>query len=162
MDLKELKDILQILDERDITEFELVEQGVQLRFRRTAAAPAPTVPLVASVMPAVLPAPVAPTAAAVAEAATAAAAVAAAAAAEAGLHVIKSPIVGTFYRAPDPNSPVFCEVGDRVKNGQVVCIIEAMKLMNEIESEVAGEIVKIHAENGKPVQYGDPLFSIRT
>ena len=77
------------------------------------------------------------------------------------LLVVKSPIVGTFYRTPDPNSPPFVSVGDRVKPGQVLCIIEAMKLMNEIEAEVAGEILKIHHETGQPVQYGDPLFSIR-
>ncbi|HEX9187093.1 MAG TPA: acetyl-CoA carboxylase biotin carboxyl carrier protein, partial [Vicinamibacteria bacterium] len=75
--------------------------------------------------------------------------------------VVKSPIVGTFYRSPDPNSPAFVSVGDRVKVGQVLCIIEAMKLMNEIEAEVAGEIVKVHPENGQPVQYGDPLFTVR-
>jgi acetyl-CoA carboxylase biotin carboxyl carrier protein len=157
LDLKELKDILQILDERDVAEFELEEQGVKLRIRRAAGLPAPAVPMVAPVVSAVVPMPPVALATAASEPA-----VAPAAAEEAGLHVIKSPIVGTFYRSPDPNSPVFVEVGDRVKNGQVVCIIEAMKLMNEIESEVAGEIVKIHAENGKPVQYGDPLFSIRT
>ena len=75
--------------------------------------------------------------------------------------LVKSPIVGTFYRAADPNSPPFVSVGDRVKVGQVLCIIEAMKLMNEIEAEVAGEVVKIHPENGQPVQYGDPLFTVR-
>jgi len=78
-----------------------------------------------------------------------------------GDSAVPSPIVGTFYRAPDPNSPPFVNVGDRVRVGQVLCIIEAMKLMNEIEAEVAGEIVKIHPENGQPVQYGDPLFTIR-
>jgi acetyl-CoA carboxylase biotin carboxyl carrier protein len=78
-----------------------------------------------------------------------------------GLAVVKSPIVGTFYRSPDPNSPVFVNVGDTVKVGQVLCIIEAMKLMNEIEAELAGEIVRIHPENGQPIQYGEPLFSIR-
>jgi acetyl-CoA carboxylase biotin carboxyl carrier protein len=78
-----------------------------------------------------------------------------------GLTVVKSPIVGTFYRAPDPSSPPFVNVGDQVKVGQVLCIIEAMKLMNEIEAEVAGEVVKVHHENGQPVQYGEPLFSIR-
>ena len=77
------------------------------------------------------------------------------------LLIVKSPIVGTFYRTPDPNSPPFVSVGDRVKPGQVLCIIEAMKLMNEIEAEASGEIVKIHHETGQPVQYGDPLFSIR-
>ena len=80
---------------------------------------------------------------------------------EAGLHVLSSPIVGTFYRAPDPNSAPYVSVGDRVRVGQVLCIIEAMKLMNEIEAEVAGVIVKIQQENGQPVQYGAPLFSIR-
>ena len=78
-----------------------------------------------------------------------------------GAAEVASPIVGTFYRAPDPNSPPFVNVGDHVQVGQVLCIIEAMKLMNEIEAEVAGEIVKIHPENGQPVQYGDALFSIR-
>jgi acetyl-CoA carboxylase biotin carboxyl carrier protein len=75
--------------------------------------------------------------------------------------LVKSPIVGTFFRAADPNSPPFVNVGDTVKVGQVLCIIEAMKLMNEIEAEVAGEISRVHPENGQPVQYGEPLFSIR-
>jgi len=74
---------------------------------------------------------------------------------------VKSPIVGTFYRAADPNSPPFVNVGDTVSLGQKLCIIEAMKLMNEIESEVAGEVVKVHPENAQPIQYGEPLFSIR-
>jgi acetyl-CoA carboxylase biotin carboxyl carrier protein len=95
--------------------------------------------------------------------ATAAVAVAPAAvpAAEEGLVVVKSPIVGTFYRSPDPGSPPFVSVGDKVRVGQVLCIIEAMKLMNEIEAEAAGEIVKVHHESGQPVQYGEPLFDIR-
>jgi acetyl-CoA carboxylase biotin carboxyl carrier protein len=78
------------------------------------------------------------------------------------LAVVKSPIVGTFYRSAEPGSPPFVDVGSTVKKGQVLCIIEAMKLMNEIEAEVAGEVVHIHPENGQPVQYGDPLFAIRT
>ena len=86
---------------------------------------------------------------------------AASAAEDEGLILVKSPIVGTFYRAPAPTAPAFVDVGDRVKVGQVLCIVEAMKLLNEIESEAAGEIVKIHPENGQPVQYGDPLFSLR-
>jgi acetyl-CoA carboxylase biotin carboxyl carrier protein len=85
-----------------------------------------------------------------------------AAKAEHGLVEVKSPIVGTFYRSPDPSAPSFVSVGDVVKVGQVLCIIEAMKLMNEIEAEVAGEIVEIHAENGQPVQYGEALFSLRS
>src|SRR5262245_1674650 len=80
---------------------------------------------------------------------------------DADLSVVKSPIVGTFYRGPDPASQPFVNVGDRVRVGQVLCIIEAMKLMNEIEAEVAGEVVAIHRENGQPVQYGEPLFGIR-
>jgi acetyl-CoA carboxylase biotin carboxyl carrier protein len=78
-----------------------------------------------------------------------------------GHHVVKSPIVGTFYRSPDPNAAAFVSVGDTVRQGQVLCIIEAMKLMNEIESDVAGEIVKIFPETGQPVQYGEPLFTIK-
>lgn len=77
-------------------------------------------------------------------------------------HILTSPIVGTFYKAPDPNSPPFVKVGDVVRKGQVLCIVEAMKLMNEIESDVAGEVLKIHHENGEPVQFGEPLFTIRT
>jgi acetyl-CoA carboxylase biotin carboxyl carrier protein len=78
------------------------------------------------------------------------------------LAVVKSPIVGTFYTAPEPGAPAFVEVGHRVKKDQVLCIIEAMKLMNEITSEYEGEIVSIYVENGKPVQYGERLFAIRT
>jgi acetyl-CoA carboxylase biotin carboxyl carrier protein len=77
------------------------------------------------------------------------------------VHVIKSPIVGTFYASPSPNADAFVAVGAKVESGQVLCIIEAMKLMNEIESDVAGEVVQIFVENGKPVEYGEPLFGIR-
>jgi acetyl-CoA carboxylase biotin carboxyl carrier protein len=151
VDIADLKEILRILEEQDITEFELEQDGVKLRVCRASAVGA----MIAAPLPPVAPAP-----------ATAVLAPSLAPAAEpaeipvAGT-VIKSPIVGTFYRAPDPNSPAFASVGDRVKLGQVLCIIEAMKLMNEIEAEVAGEIVKIHVENGQPVQYGDPLFTVR-
>ncbi|HYU32493.1 MAG TPA: acetyl-CoA carboxylase biotin carboxyl carrier protein [Thermoanaerobaculia bacterium] len=79
----------------------------------------------------------------------------------AGSHVINSPIVGTFYRAPSPGSPSFVEVGSRVKKGQVLCIIEAMKLMNEIESDVDGEILEIYPQNAQPVEFGEPLFAVR-
>ena len=160
MNLKELKEILQLLDEKEITEFELEEEGMKLRVRKAspvAAAPAaqaPPAPLAAAPAPAAAVVPAAP-------------AVAPAAAAppvpepDAGLVVVKSPIVGTFYRTPDPNSPPFVSVGDKIRPGQVMCIIEAMKLMNEIESELSGEVVTIHHESGQPVQFGDPLFSIR-
>jgi len=164
LDLRELKEILQILEEKEITEFELEEEGMKLRIRKAAAslnhsaAPAPSVPLVHTVLPSALnvavpatvapaPAPAAPTPVPAAE--------------DTGLVAVKSPIVGTFYRAPDPGSPPFVNVGDHVRVGQVLCIIEAMKLMNEIEAEVAGEVVKVYHENGQPVQYGEPLFDIR-
>ena len=164
MNLLDLKEILQILEERDITEFEMEQGGVKLRVcrgagRSPALAQAPVVvtqiPAGASVSAALanaLPGQPPP--------AEAPAAPAPEPAAEGTL--VRSPIVGTFYRAADPNSPAFVSVGDTVKVGQVLCIIEAMKLMNEIESELAGEVIKVYPDNGQPVQYGDPLFTIRT
>ena len=95
------------------------------------------------------------------QAATAAASSAAAAKAADQDHIVKSPIVGTFYASPSPDSEPFVKVGDRVKKGQVVCIVEAMKLMNEIEADVSGEIVRVMAEGGQPVEYGQGLFAIR-
>ena len=80
---------------------------------------------------------------------------------EAGLHIVKSPIVGTFYESPSPGSPAFVKIGDQVEVGQVLCIVEAMKLMNEIESDAAGEIVKRLVQNGQPVEYGQQLFAVR-
>ena len=80
---------------------------------------------------------------------------------DAGLHIVKSPIVGTFYESPSPGSPPFVKPGDLVESGQVLCIVEAMKLMNEIESDVAGEIVKRFVQTGQPIEYGQPLFSVR-
>jgi acetyl-CoA carboxylase biotin carboxyl carrier protein len=161
MDLKELKEILQILEEKEITEFELEEEGMKLRIRKGpassnhAAAPlAFPAPMAAPPLPAAAAAPSAP-------APNAPAAPPAAPEEEAGLTIVKSPIVGTFYRTPDPNAAPFVSVGDRIRVGQVLCIIEAMKLMNEIEAEVAGEVVRIHHESGQPVQYGEPLFTIR-
>ena len=156
MDLSDLKEILRILEEQDFTEFELEQDGVKLRVCRgsaqapgagsAAALPQTTSVTAATPTPLALPPPaLAPPAAE----------------AEADGSVVRSPIVGTFYRSADPNSPVFVSVGDSVKLGQVLCIIEAMKLMNEIESELAGEVTRIHPENGQPVQYGDPLFTIR-
>jgi acetyl-CoA carboxylase biotin carboxyl carrier protein len=162
LDLKVLNDILDILDKRDVAELEIEEGGTRVRIRRAEAAPpAVVLPQAASgvVHAAQVATPASPSLAP--GAASAATSGAAEAAQEAGLHVLSSPIVGTFYRAPDPNSPVYVNEGDRVRVGQVLCIIEAMKLMNEIEAEVAGTIVKIHQENGQPVQYGASLFSIR-
>ena len=155
MDISDLKEILRILEAQDITEFELEQDGVKLRVCRSSAAPAPG-RAVATLVPAA-----AAPATALASAPPVAEAIAAPAEPAENGTLVKSPIVGTFYRAADPNSPPFVSVGDRVKVGQVLCIIEAMKLMNEIEAEMAGEVVKVHPENGQPVQYGDPLFTVR-
>jgi acetyl-CoA carboxylase biotin carboxyl carrier protein len=166
LDLKELKEILQILEEKEITEFELEEEGMKLRIRKAsptashAAGPAVLAPFISTV----LPGPGTPAPAAAATPVAQAGEPTPAAPAEpdgSDLTIVKSPIVGTFYRSPDPNSPPFVDVGDRVRIGQVLCIIEAMKLMNEIEAEVAGQVVKVHRETGQPVQYGDALFTVR-
>jgi acetyl-CoA carboxylase biotin carboxyl carrier protein len=162
LNLAELKEILQILEEQSITEFELEQDGVKLRICRGAPAgnglpAAPPHGALHVAAPVVVPADPAGSAPApkltVADSAPARA--------ETSEVVVKSPIVGTFYRAPDAGAPAFVSVGDTVKVGQVLCIIEAMKLMNEIEAEVAGEILMVHPENGQPVQYGDALFTIR-
>jgi acetyl-CoA carboxylase biotin carboxyl carrier protein len=159
LDLKELKEILQILEEKEITEFELEEEGIKLRIRKATSANHASGAMLTPVVTAGPPATAAPGPVAPAPDPTPAAGPAPAAP-EANL-VVKSPIVGTFYRTPDPNSPPFVSVGDRVRVGQVLCIIEAMKLMNEIEAETAGVILKIHHESGQPVQYGDPLFTLQ-
>jgi acetyl-CoA carboxylase biotin carboxyl carrier protein len=157
VNLKELKEILQVLEEQAITEFELEQDGMKLRVCRGGAAKAgPVVVAAAAPQPAA-----APAASEAPAPAAAASAEPPAAPADSGLTIVKSPIVGTFYRSPDPNSPPFVSVGDTIKVGQVLCIVEAMKLMNEIEAELAGEIVKVHHDNGQPVQYGEPLFTVR-
>jgi acetyl-CoA carboxylase biotin carboxyl carrier protein len=153
LDVKEIKEILRILEEQDVTEFELEQDGTKLRICRGQRG-APAGHLVAPtsfVAPAAPPSP-APAAPAASEPVEGV---------EGKDAVVNSPIVGTFYRSADPNAVPFVNVGDRVRLGQVLCIIEAMKLMNEIEAEVAGEVIKVHPENGQPVQYGDPLFTIR-
>jgi acetyl-CoA carboxylase biotin carboxyl carrier protein len=164
LDLKELKEILQILEEKEITDFELEEEGMKLRIRKGPAPSAnhASAPVGGPLVPTVLPSLGGPVGmASPASPSPVGAAAAPAAETEAGVTVVKSPIVGTFYRTPDPSAPPFVDVGDHIRVGQVLCIIEAMKLMNEIEAEVAGEVVKVHRESGQPVQYGEPLFSIR-
>ena len=152
MDFEEIKQILALVKEHELAEFELAHQDFKIRIRKDTAAPT----VVAAPMPVMA---VAPAAAPVA----AASAAPAPPEVEEGdeLAVVKSPIVGTYYHAPEPGAPPFASVGDVVRKGQVLCIIEAMKLMNEIESEYDGEIVKAYVENGKPVQFGERLFAIR-
>ena len=163
MNQKELKELIEFLIEKDIAEFELERGDVKVRIKRAGeqtvvhahseprffavpAAPgaAPEVGAVPVTVPAAAPAakPAEP-------------------APEEGLHKVKSPIVGTFYEAPSPGAPPFVKVGDNVEPGQVLCIVEAMKLLNEIESDMAGEIVKKLATNGQPIEYGQELFVIR-
>jgi len=156
-EIKELKDLIELLKDNGIGEFELErgESKVHIKFGQgvqpIAAMPidigrhAPiAIPHVAAAAP--VPAP---------------AAAEAPAEAEESLHIVKSPIVGTFYESSSPGAAAFVKVGDEVESGQVLCIVEAMKLMNEIESDAAGEVVKRMVTNGQPVEYGQPLFALR-
>jgi len=163
MNQKELKELIEFLIEKDISEFELERGDVKVRIKRGADAQQIPVITPMAAVPAMPPmtaaAPVPPVSATPAPAAPEIPATPAEA--EEELHLVKSPIVGTFYESPAPGAPPFIKPGDNVQAGQVLCIIEAMKLMNEIESDMTGEIVKVLAANGKPVEYGQPLFSIR-
>ena len=150
MDLRKLKKLIDLVEESGIAEIEVTEGEEKVRITRTTAAEAPVY-----AAPAPAAAPVAAPAAA-----PAAAAPAAAPAARDLSNAQKSPMVGTFYRAPGPNAAAFVEVGQQVKAGDTLCIIEAMKLMNEIEAEKSGVVKEILVENGTPVEYGEPLFII--
>lgn len=158
MDLEAIKQILEIVREHDLAEFEVEHDGLRLKIRREGGVAHPSALLHQS------PAPPQATAAASGPQTPAAPGPAGGALdadAEVELAVMKSPIVGTFYRSAEPGAPSFVDVGATVKKGQVLCIIEAMKLMNEIESEYDGEVVNIYVENGHAVQYGERLFAIR-
>lgn len=145
----EIKELIQLVIESGIAELELERGGDRVRIRRTVepppAAPAAAAPLIEIPQPASAAAPAAP-----------------APPPASNEHIQKSPIVGTFYESPKPGDPAFVKVGDTVEVGQILCIIESMKLMNEIESEVAGTVVARLVENGRPVEYGEALFAIRT
>jgi acetyl-CoA carboxylase biotin carboxyl carrier protein len=153
-----LKDILELIDkvaDRGIGAVEVEQAGTRLRIEGKSVPPAvlPALPLVPGALP---PMPLgAPQAAAPA---TAAQAPAAEPDSEAGLHIITSPIVGTFYRSPNPESEAYASVGDHIAKGKVLCIVEAMKLMNEIEAERPGRLVEVLIQNGSPVEYGEALF----
>jgi acetyl-CoA carboxylase biotin carboxyl carrier protein len=152
MDFEEIKQILALVKEHELAEFELAHQDFKIRIRKdtavqtVVAAPLPIAAIAQAAAPTAAPPP-APVAPAVEEGDE--------------LAVVKSPIVGTYYQASEPGAPAYASVGDVVRKGQVLCIIEAMKLMNEIESEYDGEIVKAYVENGKPVQFGERLFAIK-
>ncbi|HKO98538.1 MAG TPA: acetyl-CoA carboxylase biotin carboxyl carrier protein [Pyrinomonadaceae bacterium] len=163
VNIEELRELIQLIREHEFTEFELEREGFRVRFRRgadvqeTAAAhSSPSVSrtqtITSSVEPAVASSsvPSHPGAKAQTEASE-----------DQDLHIIPSPIVGTFYRSPSPNADSFVKIGSVVEPDSVVCIIEAMKLMNEIQAETSGEVAKIYVENGQPVEYGQPLFGIK-
>jgi acetyl-CoA carboxylase biotin carboxyl carrier protein len=155
MTLDEIKQLIDFIRERDLSEFELERADFKLRIKSGA-----TVQAVAT--PVVMAAPAAPIVA-VPSAPVVNPSAPSAAATEVGedLAIVTSPIVGTFYRSAEPGAKPFIEVGDSVRKGQVLCIIEAMKLMNEIDSEHEGEVVSIYVQNGQAVQYGERLFAIR-
>lgn len=157
--LEELRELVEFLKANEIAEFDMEQADLKVRIKfagEPAAAPAGGLDMAQlSRLMASAPAAAAPLAAAAPAAASAPAE-----AAEV-LHEVKSPIVGTFYESPSPGAAAFVKIGDQVEVGQVLCIVEAMKLMNEIEADVAGEVVKRIAASGQPVEYGQPLFAIR-
>lgn len=160
VNMEELRELITLLRDNGLAELELENEGFRVRLRResqashshfadasqTAPAPAPA--------PALALAPSGPTHPGT-QASTAASQ-------DQDLHIISSPIVGTFYRSPSPNADAFVKIGSSVEQDTVVCIIEAMKLMNEIQAETTGEVVKIYVENGQPVEFGQPLFGIKS
>jgi acetyl-CoA carboxylase biotin carboxyl carrier protein len=159
LEFDDIERILELMRQHDLSEFELEREGLKLRVRKTSSGYAPlAAPMQMPSQHAVAlqgPPPV------VSELQSPSASVPLEEP-EMDLAVVKSPIVGTFYRSPEPGAASFVEVGDRVKKDQVLCIIEAMKLMNEITSEYDGELTSAYVENGQPVQYGERLFAIRT
>ncbi len=163
MNQQEIKELVEFLIEKDVTEFELERGDVKIRMKRAGLAGA-AAPLSVTYAPMPAPPPTLAFAAGAPAPAPPPPAAAPAVAAEAdtaGQHIVRSPIVGTFYEAPTPGAPPFVKPGDNVQTGQVLCIIEAMKLMNEIEAEASGTIVRRYVENAQPVEYGQPLFAIR-
>jgi acetyl-CoA carboxylase biotin carboxyl carrier protein len=163
VDLAEVERLLSCMEKHHLEQFEYERDGVRILLKKASAParertrPAPVAEVSVMAEPALAPSPSSKSAASPVPAT----ATAAEAAKAEDLHVIKSPIVGTFYAAAGPEAEPFVSLGDSVGKGEVLCIIEAMKLMNEIESDVAGEVAKIFAKNGSPVEYGEPLFGIR-
>ena len=160
MNLKEILELIDKVADRDIGAVEIEQAGLRLRIEGKSAPPpqvihaAPAAPMMPGAMPPMtMPAPQ--------PAGGAEAAPPPETDSEAGLHIITSPIVGTFYRAPNPESEPYASVGDHIAKGKVLCIVEAMKLMNEIESDVDGTIVRIYPQNGQPIEYGEKLFAVR-
>jgi acetyl-CoA carboxylase biotin carboxyl carrier protein len=145
---KELESLFALMSKHDVAELEIERNGVSVAIRRGRVAAAPPPSFVGSPMASTPSAPAAPAAAP------------AAPASEEGVVYVTSPLVGTFYRSPNPDSPPFADVGTKIRPGQRLCIVEAMKLMNEIEAEIEGTILEVLVENGKPVEYGQKLFKV--
>jgi acetyl-CoA carboxylase biotin carboxyl carrier protein len=162
VNMEELRELIALLRDNGLAELELENEGFRIRLRRESAGGSS---YVAEPPPASAPAPAPPAPAAVSAAGGPAhpgTQATTAASQDQDLHIIPSPIVGTFYRSPSPNAEAFVKIGSNVEQDTVVCIIEAMKLMNEIQAEATGEVVKIYVENGQPVEYGQPLFGIKS
>jgi acetyl-CoA carboxylase biotin carboxyl carrier protein len=160
MEFDEINRILEMVREHELSEFELEREGFKIKIKKgtlvNTSAPF-AVPMVQQAAPAAPPAPMA----APPEPLAAVPSLAPPQSDEVDFAIVKSPIVGTFFRSAEPGAAAFVDVGATVKKGEVLCIIEAMKLMNEIDSEYDGEIVKVYVENGQPVQYGERLFAIK-
>ena len=152
MDIRKVKKLIELLEESDVAEIEIHEGEESVRISRNSSVP------MTMAMPAAMPQ--APVAAPAAPAAQAAPAAAEASEPEITGHAVRSPMVGTFYRSPSPGSKSFVEVGQQVAAGDTLCIIEAMKILNQIESDKAGTVKQILVENGEPVEYNEPLFII--
>ena len=158
-DIQDLKLLIEFLKENQVAEFELDREGMRVRLKFSTSEPQRgELPDLAALLSSTRAATATP---AIGTSSAPAAAPNVSADPDAGLHMVKSPIVGTFYGSPSPGASPFVAPGDRVEKGQVICIVEAMKLMNEIESDAAGEIVKCLVSNGQPIEFGQPLFSVR-
>jgi acetyl-CoA carboxylase biotin carboxyl carrier protein len=161
MNQKEIKELIEFLIEKDIAEFELERGDVKVRIKRATPEPQQSVERIISV-PAPVPTVQVPVAQVpVPQSVQTSNAAPAVPEKKEDLHSVKSPMVGTYYESPSPGSPPFVKPGDTVEVGQVLCIVEAMKLMNEIESDVAGEVVQCLVKNGQPIEYGQDLFAVR-
>lgn len=149
MDLKAIKQVIDLMKRSELSEFELEEEGFKLRLsRKNGEAATQIIQAAPAAAPVAAPTPVAETESA-------------APAEEAGIRLVKSPMVGTFYRSPSPDSPSFVDVGAKISEDSVVCIIEAMKVMNEIQAEIKGTITEILVENGDSIEFGQPLFKVK-
>ncbi len=155
-EIEQIEQLFQFMTEHNLEEFEYSRGDLRIRLRKPSAGVVVSAPRMAATPEIIVPGSVGAPAA---ESGSAAAAVEARSTED--LHLVKSPIVGTFYESPSPGTEAFVKVGSSVEAGKILCIVEAMKLMNEIESDVTGEVIRIFVENGQPVEYGQPLFGIR-